>query len=139
MPPRPPLPIDGHRADRKGAGLDNGPADVSNVAACGEIHDGIRSGLDAHGDLLDFYSFVRPVFGCADIGVDLGPEALADGQGGRRPVAGVVDHYDGPCGDALTDRFGRYTFRLGASLHLIRYMAPDGLFQLCHGPHSFSS
>jgi len=88
--------IDGDGADHQGGSRHDGPADRPDIAPRGEVHDGVRAGFDADPHLFQFIRQIGPVLGGADIGVDLGPQALADGQGRDGAMDLVPDDDDGP-------------------------------------------
>ncbi len=80
--------VDGHRAERDGAGAQEHVADVGNVAAGGEIHDGIGAVLEAAAQLFQLALDVADDLAVADVRVDLALRRDADAH---RLQLGMID------------------------------------------------
>ena len=98
--------VDRHGADGHGRVAEDGFADLVDVAAGGEIHDGVCAVVDGGVQLLEFGLDVGGDGGVADIGVDLALRLDADGHGLEFRVVDVGrdDHASG--GDFVADELG---------------------------------
>ena len=99
--------VDRHGADGHGRVADDPVADVVDVAAGGEVHDGVGAVADGPDHFVDFLGHGGGDGGVADIGVDLHEEVAADDH---RLELGVIDvgRDDGAAaGDFLADEFRR--------------------------------
>ena len=63
--------VDGHRPDHHGGVLDHPGEDGVDVASRGEVHDGVRPGVDGHAQFVELFRKVGMVCRGPDIGVDL--------------------------------------------------------------------
>ena len=110
--------VDGHAAHRDRAVADDPLAGLVDVAAGGEVHDGVAAPAGGPGHLLDLFFDAGGHGGVADVGVDLHEEVPADDH---RLRLGMVDvgRNDGAAGGHLiadelrSDDFGQ----VGAEIH----------------------
>ena len=105
--------VDRHRADRNRGMAEDGFANLVDVAAGGEVHDGVGAVVDGGVQLLEFFVDVRGDGRVADVGVDLAERGHADGH---RLELGMVDvgGDDHPSTrDFVADQLGRELFACG--------------------------
>src|SRR5664279_1394475 len=110
--------VNRNRADGHRRVPQNGFADIVNVAAGGEVHDGIGAIVYRGVQLLQLFVNVTGDGRVADVGVDLAARLDADGhrlQFGMVDV-GRDDHASGS--HFVADEFGRNFFALGHEDHL---------------------
>ncbi len=128
--------IDRHRADGDGRVLDDGNAGGVEVAAGGEIHDGVGAPALGPVKFLDLFVGGRGDGAGAHVGVDLGLGRPADGHGVEL-VAQVIDvggDDHAPGGDFVAHLLGRQVgLALGHPAHLGRDQAQAGVFELGDG------
>ena len=99
--------IDRHGADGDGAVADDPFARVVDIAAGGQIHDGVRTPADRPDHLVDFARHIAGDGGIADIGIDLDEEIAANRH---RLAFGVIDvgrDDRPPARHFVADEFGR--------------------------------
>jgi len=122
--------VEGHRADGDRSDLHDPAADLIEVAARTEVHQGVGPGRHGLPRFLTFPLRVGLVPGGPDVGVHLGAQAGADGQGPGILVPNVVEKHDLAGGDAGADELRvNLLFRRG-SLHGLRDEPLAGAFQL---------
>ena len=99
--------VDRHRADRHRRVADDPFAGVVDVAAGGEIHDGVGAPADRPHHLLDLLLDRGGHRRVADIGVDLGQEVAADRHRLELGVVDVAGNDGAPARDLAAHELGR--------------------------------
>ncbi len=99
--------VDRNGADRDRRSFNNGAADAGNIAARGQIHDGVRAVMNRAMQLLEFLGDLRSHRRIADIGVDLAAEGDADAHRLERAVMDI-----GGNNGAAAGHFAAHEFRL---------------------------
>src|SRR5262249_35143101 len=127
--------VDRDRADRHGAGGEDGLADRVDVAAGGEVHHGVYAEADGHPELGQLAVDVGGDGRIADIGVDFaaGLDADAHRLEAELQVVDVGRDDHPPARDLRPDQFGLQRLAAGDVLQLGRDPAEPGLFDLGHG------
>ena len=92
--------VDGHGAEGRGALGQQGGADGVQVAAGGQVHDRVGPVLQGRGQLGLLLLQVDVVGRSADIGVDLDPDAGADGHRLQALMARIGRDHQGALGQA---------------------------------------
>ncbi len=111
--------VDGHGADGDGCVIDDRLADAVDVAAGGEVHDGIGAVVDGGVELLQLLVDVGGDGGVADVGVDLDGAGLADADD-IQPAGEVTDvggDNHATAGHFVAHDFRRKVFPLGDTAH----------------------
>jgi hypothetical protein len=125
--------VEGDRADA-GVGFgDDGATNLVHRAPGGEIHDGVGAMMDRDPRLFQLLGDVQVIGGGADVGVHLGAESGADGQGHAVGVLEVVADDDGAVGNAGADEVRLHPFGGGCGPHLVGNDPLAGKVQLGNG------
>src|SRR3546814_142286 len=98
--------VDGDGADRDGRVADDPFAGVVDVAAGGEVHDGVGAPADRPDHLVDLGRDVGGYGGIADVGVDLDEAVAADRHRLGFRVADVAGDDGADAGDFVAHEFG---------------------------------
>ena len=121
--------VDGHGADGHGRVADDGFADFVNVAAGGEIHDGVGAVVDGGVQLFELFVDVGSDGRIADVGVDLAERGDADGHGLEFGMVDVGGDDHAAASDFVADQLGRDLFAVGDVLH---FLGDDALAGVVH-------
>src|SRR5206468_2597094 len=109
-------------------------ADAVDVAAGGQVHDGVGAEVDGGVELVQFVVDLAGDGGVADVGVDLTSAGDADRHRlqplGQVDLVGRDDH--APAGDLGADQLGVEILAAGDVVHLGGGLALAGDFELCH-------
>ncbi|MBA7693279.1 hypothetical protein ES703_101858 [subsurface metagenome] len=125
--------IDGHGANSRRTGGNDGPSDGVDIAAGAQVHHRVRAGINGNAQLFQFRIDITKVRGRADIGIDLGLQSLADAAGNQFLIMIDIGRYNyPPPGDTLPNKLRVKAFCLRHYFHLWRYNAFPGRFQLRH-------
>src|SRR5262249_36182581 len=119
-------------ADGHGGGVDDGLADGVDVAAGGQVHDGVGAEVDGGVELLQLVVDLAGDGRVADVGVDLAPGGDADAHRLEAPgQVGLVGGDDHPAaGHLVADQLGLEVLALGDEGHLVGDHAPAGGLKL---------
>ena len=109
--------VNGHGAERRRTLGQQGGADGVQVAAGGQVHDRVRPVLQGGGQLGLFFGQIDVVGRGADIGVNLDPDAGADGHRLQALMPGIGRNHQGAPGQSLTDDLRGQALRPGGLLH----------------------
>src|SRR5579863_8703558 len=123
--------VNRHGAEDDRAAGENLDADLVEVGAGGEIHDGIRAVTDGGIEFLDLFLDELMEVGSADIGVDLGAKFAADADGAEVMMEVMRDN-DLAGGDEGANFLGGEAFVLGDFAHLLSDNALARSFKLGH-------
>jgi hypothetical protein len=104
--------------------MGTGEADRGNVAAGGEIHDGVGAIVDGAMELFEFVGDIRGGGGISDVGVDLAEEGDADAHGLEIAMMNVGGNDGASAGNLVANEFGREFLALGDVLHFLGDDAP---------------
>ena len=103
------------------------------VAAGREVHQRVGAGVLCHAGLAELQLDVGAVAARADVGVDLGPKALADSHGPDALAEAIVEgNYRGAFRDEFPECLGRNALRRGGPFHFRSYAALYGRLKLRH-------
>src|SRR5579885_2132294 len=111
--------VDGHCSDGNGGMAQNGFADFRNVAAGGEIHDGVGAKLYGHVQLTEFLINVGGHGRVADIGVDFAPGRNANGHWFQLRMVDVCRNDESACSDFRANELRGEVFAFGDELHFL--------------------
>ena len=109
---------------------DDGFADGVDVAAGGEIHDGVGAVVDGGVQLLELFVNVRSDGGVADVGVDLAERLDADRHRFEFGMVDVGGDDHAAASDFIAHQFGRDLFAVGDVAHLFGDDALAGVVHL---------
>ena len=93
---------------------------VVDVAAGGEIHDGVGAVVDGGVQFFQFFVDVRGDGGVADVGVDLAERCDADGHRLEFGMVDVGGDDHAAASDFVADEFGRDFFAVGDVVPFLR-------------------
>ena len=124
--------VNRHRAEHHRASREELDANLVEVGAGRKIHHRVGAVADRGVELLDFLFDELMEVRRADIGIDLGAQALADADRAEIMMDVVRDH-DLAGRDQRADVLGREAFVLGDFGHLPRDNVFAGGFNLSHG------
>jgi hypothetical protein len=126
--------VNGDGADRHRRGVHDRQADGVDVAAGGQVHDGVGAEVDGGVQLLQFVVDGAGDGRVADVGVDLAGGGDAD-RHRLQPLRQVdrVGRDDHPAaGHLVADQVSVEVLAAGNVTHLVRDDAPAGGFELGH-------
>ena len=136
--------VDWDGADGHGRVAKNGFANFVDVAAGGEVHDGVGAVVDGGVELFEFFVDFGRDGRVADVGVDFAEAGHADGHGLEFGMVDVGGDDHAAAGDFVADEFGRELFFVGDEAHFFRDRRPGGrsasarscrwCFLFCGGP-----
>ena len=110
--------VDGNAAHRNRAVADDPLSGLVDVAAGGEVHDGVAAPAGGPGHLLDLFFDAGGDGGVADVGVDLDQEVAADDHGLRLGVVDVGGNDGAAGGNLIADELrGHHLWQVGAEIH----------------------
>ena len=112
--------VDRNGADGNRRVAQDGFANFVDVAAGGEIHDGVGAVVDGGMQLLEFFIHFRGDGGVADVGVDLAQRRHADRHRLEFRMVDVGGNDHASAGDFVAHQFGRELFFVGDERHLFR-------------------
>ena len=121
--------VDWNRADGDGRVADDGFANGMDVAAGGEVHNGVGSVVNGGVQLFQFFVDVRGNSGVADVGVDLAERLDADGHRFEFGMVDVGGDDHTAASDFIADEFWRQLLAVGDVLHLV---GNQGLARVVH-------
>ena len=127
--------IDRHGADGHRRSVDDGLADGVDVAAGGQVHDGVGAEMNRHVELFQFLVDLARDGRIADVGVDLATDGDADAQRFQAllQMNGVGGDDHAAAGHLVADEFDVEILAVGDETHFIGNNALAGGFDLSHG------
>ena len=122
--------VNRHGADGHGRVAQNGFANFVNVAAGGEIHDGVGAVVHRGMQLFQFFVNVRGHRGVADIGIDLAQRGHANAHRLEFGMIDVGGDDHAAARDFVANQFRRKLFAVGDVMHLLGDHALAGIVHL---------
>ena len=121
-----------HSSDGNSAGLHYRAAHSGNIAAGGQIHDGIGADINRGLQFGQLGLNRAEIGGSAEVGIDLGAQTFADAEGREVFMLDIGGNDNIAVRNAGADEFHVQFFLCGDDFHLRRNNTFSGHFELCH-------